>query len=221
MTQNLFTLRAAGTMVVLDASGDALPRVLHWGADLPSEAISQLPLVADGPVPPSALDEPWPFTVLPTAADGWLGSPGYSAHRAGGEAASRWFSTTVDEGGAIVTTATGNGVEVVLRHALDEFGVLTVDIDLTNRATEVLDVAVVRAVMPLPSRAGEVLDLTGRWCRERSPQRSPLLHGTHLRAARRGRTGHDATLLLCAGTSSFDFRSGEVWATHVAWSGNH
>ena len=70
-------------------------------------------------------------------------------------------------------------------------------------------------------RADEVLDLTGRWCRERSPQRSRLDHGTHLRASRRGRTGHDATLLMMAGTRGFDWRTGEVWAVHTAWSGNH
>ena len=220
MTQ-LLTLRSAGTALVLDSSGDGLPRILHWGAELPDEAIAQLPLVAEGAVPPSALDEPWPLTVLPSAADGWLGSPGYAAHRAGGGAAPRWRGTSVVQGGAIVTTAVGNEVEVVLRHALDEFGVLTVDIAVTNQGTEVLDLAAVRAVVPLPSRAGEVLDLTGRWCRERSPQRSPLQHGTHLRSGRRGRTGHDATLLLCVGSPGFDFRGGEVWATHVAWSGNH
>lgn len=221
MTQTLLTLRSAGTTLVLDPSGDGLPRILHWGADLPDEAIAQLPLIAAGAVSPSALDEPWPLTVLPTAADGWLGSPAYAAHRAGGEAAPRWLGTSEVQGSVIVTTATGDGVQVVLRHALDEFGVFTVDLDVTNQGTEVLDVAALRAVVPLPSRADEVLDLTGRWCRERSPQRSPLQHGTHLRAGRRGRTGHDATLLLCAGTSGFDFRSGEVWATHVAWSGNH
>jgi alpha-galactosidase len=66
-----------------------------------------------------------------------------------------------------------------------------------------------------------VLDLTGSWCRERTPQRSRLGHGTHLRAGRRGRTGHDATLLLVAGEPGFGFRRGQVWGCHIAWSGNH
>ena len=83
------------------------------------------------------------------------------------------------------------------------------------------DVAALRALLPLPPRATEVLDLTGRWCRERSPQRRLLGHGTHLRASRRGRTGHDATLLLVAGTPGFTTRRGEVWGAHVAWSGDH
>ena len=51
----------------------------------------------------------------------------------------------------------------------------------------------VRAALPVPARATELLDLTGRWCRERTPQRRPWLLGTHLREGRHGRTGHDAS----------------------------
>ena len=42
-----------------------------------------------------------------------------------------------------------------------------------------------------------------------------------VREARHGRTGPDATLLMVAGTPGFGFRHGEVWAVHVAWSGDH
>src|SRR5215216_6486130 len=74
--------------------------------------------------------------------------------------------------------------------------------------------------LPVPAAAAEILDLTGRWCRERHPQRRPFDHGTWLREQRRGRTGHDAPLLLVAGTPGFSWRSGEVWGVHLAWSGN-
>ena len=65
--------------------------------------------------------------------------------------------------------------------------------------------------LPLPARAVELLDLTGRWCRERIPQRHQLPHGAWVREGRHGRTGHDATLVLAAGIPGFGFRSGEVW----------
>ncbi len=74
--------------------------------------------------------------------------------------------------------------------------------------------------LPLPARAVELLDLTGRWCRERIPQRHPLPHGAWVREGRHGRTGHDATLVLAAGTPGFGFRSGEVWGLHLGWSGD-
>jgi len=86
MSPDLAVLRSSGTALVLDTSGPGLPRVLHWGADLPDDAVAALPLLAQGPVPHSALDAPWPLTVLPGPADGWLGTPGYAAHRAGGSA---------------------------------------------------------------------------------------------------------------------------------------
>jgi alpha-galactosidase len=217
-------LRSAGVLLVVDATGPDLPRVLHWGADLPDAAIEELTgTVTAGPVPHSALDAPWPLTVLPTPADGWLGTPAYAAHRAGAGAAPRWKATSTTSLGenAIRVSADADGVRVEVDLELDAFGVVTVTQRVANEGDSVLDVAALRAVMPLPARAREVLDLTGRWCRERSPQRSPLPQGTHLRASRRGRTGHDATLLLCAGTTGFGFGHGEVWAAHVAWSGDH
>jgi alpha-galactosidase len=74
--------------------------------------------------------------------------------------------------------------------------------------------------VPVPAAAAELLDLTGRWCRERHPQRRAFDHGTWLREQRHGRTGHDSPLLLVAGTPGFSFRSGEVWGVHLGWSGN-
>ncbi|MFL6167080.1 MAG: alpha-galactosidase [Ornithinibacter sp.] len=218
-------LRGAGTAVVLAQSGDGLPSVLHWGPDLPDAAVADLALVTSSAVPHNALDAPWPLTVLPTSGEGWLGTPGYAAHRAGGRTAPRWVATVQggDGGVEVRATASDAGVELVVRYRLDEHGVLVVESALTNTSDDptALDVGALRAVLPLPARAAEVLDLTGRWCRERSPQRHPLADGTWLRTGRRGRTGHDATLLMVVGTAGFGFRSGEVWAAHVAWSGNH
>ena len=75
--------------------------------------------------------------------------------------------------------------------------------------------------LPVPPVATELFDLAGRWGRERSPQRLPFVVGVHSRENRRGRTGPDAPLILAAGTDGFTTRDGDVWAVHVAWSGNH
>src|SRR4029077_6731574 len=75
--------------------------------------------------------------------------------------------------------------------------------------------------LPVPRRAAELLDFAGRHLRERAPQRRPFALGTLVRDNRRGRTGPDATTLLVAGPPGFDFATGEVWALHTAWSGNH
>jgi alpha-galactosidase len=75
--------------------------------------------------------------------------------------------------------------------------------------------------LPVPTRADELLDLTGRWTRERVPQRQPFHHGVRLRDNRRGRTGFDTPLVFTAGTTGFGFQRGEVWGLHVGFSGNH
>ena len=225
MTPTHTVLRGGGVALVLAQDGAGLPFVLHWGADLPDAAVADLALLTGPPVAQNQLDAPWDLTVLPTAGEGWLGTPAYAAHRGGGRAAPRWAARVAEQEGALVVTATASdvGVEVALSHRLDEHGVLVVETRLTNTSADPtpLDVGAVRALLPLPARADEVLDLTGRWCRERSPQRRRLTDGTWLRTGRRGRTGHDATLLLVCGTPGFGFRAGEVWAAHVAWSGNH
>ena len=67
MTSQTATLRSAGSCLVLDLSGDGLPTVLHWGADLPEAVVAELPGLVVGPVPNNALDEPWQLTVLNVA----------------------------------------------------------------------------------------------------------------------------------------------------------
>ena len=73
----------------------------------------------------------------------------------------------------------------------------------------------------MPGQATESLDTTGRWAREKHPQRRAIEQGTWVRSGRHGRTGHDATAVIAAGTTGFGWRSGEVWALHLGWSGNH
>ena len=81
--------------------------------------------------------------------------------------------------------------------------------------------AALRLLLPVPARAAEVLDLTGRWCRERSPQRAVCR--TAPTCGRRVAAGPATTRPCCSPSAppGFGFRSGEVWAMHVAWSGDH
>jgi len=92
---------------------------------------------------------------------------------------------------------------------------------ITNTGGDDFHLEALLPTFPVPPQATELCDLTGRHLRERSPQRSPFTLGSHIRENRRGRTGLDASLLYFAGTSGFGFESGDVWATHLAWSGNY
>jgi alpha-galactosidase len=226
-------LRSAGVAVLLDARGPQLPRVLHWGADpgdLGDEALERLAADLQPGLARSGFDEPWPFPLLPGQVDGWTGRPGLSGSR-GGLAPYPHLELAApaevhpDDGGAQVLTArgvdNGAGLEVSNELRLEPTGLLRVRHTVTNTGEGPYALDGLLALLPVPDRAGELLDLTGRWCRDHTPQRQRFTHGTHARESRRGRTGHDATLLLVAGTPGFGFRSGEVWAVHTGWSGNH
>ena len=105
-------------------------------------------------------------------------------------------------------------------YELTKSGVLRLRQVLRNDGDVPFRLAELACILPVPTVAAEVLDLTGRWCRERHPQRRAFDQGIWLRQTRHGRTGHDAPLLLVAGTPGFGFRHGEVWGIHLAWSGD-
>jgi alpha-galactosidase len=222
-TPVVVTLRAAGVALVVDVAGPLLPRVLHWGADLGPE-VGSLELATDPPVTHSALDEAMPVTLLPSESDGWSGTPGLQVARAGRSAPLRLrlCAPVASDGNQLTALCQDEsaGVQVRVQLDLDPFGVLSQQVTVTNTGDDELEVVALHHLLPLPERAVAGLDLTGRWLRERAPQRFEVQHGTHLRTNRRGRTGHDATVLMSAGTAGFGFRRGEVWSAHVAWSGN-
>ena len=166
-----------------------------------------------------------------------MGTPGLSGHRDGRDHSTRFETSTVE------VTSDGEGDSAVQRFTVQAAdAVAELDLGLT---VEMLGSGLVRAkasvtsqghgssdteapftvdalnlMFPVPREATELLDFTGRWIRERTPQRAPFTLGTHLRESRRGKPGHDTAFLVAAGEASFGFRRGRVWATHVAWSGN-
>ena len=91
---------------------------------------------------------------------------------------------------------------------------------LTNQAAGEYVLQGLDVMLPVPDRVAEILDLTGRWGRERAPQRHPVRDGIWLREARTGRPGPESATLLSVGTAGFGFGHGEVWGVHLAWSGN-
>ncbi|NMR20259.1 alpha-galactosidase [Cellulomonas fimi] len=229
----LIHLRAAGTSVVLDARGTAVPAVTHWGADLgplDDDALGRLVAARVPPVPPSALDVPFRLSLLPTLDDGWSGRPGISGFvtaPAGepGDARSPLPMLALED---VATTPSS----ARFRHVADGCLWVTTDVELTpqgvlrvrhtwaNEGERLVEVGSLDAVLPVPERAAEVLDLSGTWSHERRPQRHQVVDGVWSRETRHGRPGHDHPYLVVVGTPGFGFRSGEVWAAHVAWSGD-
>ena len=225
----LVHLRAAGVSVVVDLTGGTLPRVLHWGGDVGDVDLSLArrawrPVAHGYPV-----DGEVEVAVLPEESAGFLGTPGLVGSRDGQDFSTRFVVrthsvVTDDDGTQRLTVDAGDdaarlGLTLVLE--LTAQGLVRQRAVLTNEADEVYGLDGLLLTLPVPSAATELLDFTGRWARERSPQRTAFNHGTRLRENRRGRTGYDSAFVLVAGTAGFANRTGEVWGLHTAWSGNH
>ncbi len=204
-------LRSPGCSLVVElaaanrAGSSALPRVVHWGPLLDKGVdASALALAISPPIPHAAPDDPMRRHLLPMPVDGWRLRPGLRGARADGTAWSPMFAVRsveshVDEehgGGWLLVGAEDGRAELRLQIllTLHPSGVLEVEQSLHNVGGQDYLLTELAATLPIPARALEVLDLTGRWCRERLPQRAHLNMGAWSREGRRGRTGHDSPL---------------------------
>ncbi|XAS71507.1 alpha-galactosidase [Micrococcaceae bacterium Sec5.1] len=219
-------LRSAGTSLVISTHrGEA--EISHWGADL-GDALPDLSILNE-PIPPSSIDANVPAGLLPQASSSWQGRTGLRGHRFTDGVPGYDFSVrlrvvnaTADGSSAsIVQSDPDAGITVTSNLTLHPGGLLELRHTVTNDGTSPFQVDELATMLPVAPDAVELLDLTGRWCRERHPQRRAIQQGTWVRTGRHGRTGHDSSLLLAAGTAGFGNRHGKVWATHLAWSGNH
>lgn len=235
--------RAGGVSLVLEVPPTGAPRVLHWGADLGETGDADLAALRDTGIPGPASgvpDEGMPHTMLPAHGEGWLWTPGLAGHRAGAAFSPTFSQTRVTEQQTqddpvyahrlrITSRDRANGLALTQHIEMARSGVIRTRAELTNtgdgapeqRAREQppFDVTALEPSFPVPPRAGEIIDMAGRQLRERDLQRSPFTIGTHLRESRRS-SGHEASVVLAAGTPGFDRRHGEVWAVHPGWSGN-
>ena len=225
-------LRRGGVSVLFDARGPAQPVLLHWGADLgdlDGQQLASLALALVPPVPRNSLDDPPPRGILPESARGYRGRPGLSGFRENGNVAPHLqLSGTVvgDETGMgagdveFALSDESAGLAVASRWLLHASGLLEVSAEVTNTGSTAYRLDSLAVVLPVPAAAQELMDFTGRWCRERSPQRRAFDHGAWSRENRRGRTGADSVFQVIAGSAGFGNRHGEVWSAHLGWSGN-
>ncbi len=219
----LLHLRGGGVAIVIDVSGPR-PIIVHWGADIGDDlTLDQFPHEA---IPHSAYDESHGSGLVPQASAGWGGRPALEGHRAEGQA----FSPTLvisrctpigTEGWSIVLDDEALGLRLSVELLLSSAGMLRTRSVLTNLGDTDYHVLALSTALPTGPAAAEIMDLSGRWCREQHPQRQLLRQGTWLREYRHGRTGHDSSVLTAVGSRGFSNRSGTVWATHLGHSGNH
>jgi len=216
-----------GAALVLQPVPDGLPRLCWVGPARPGldpEGVAATVGVA-GPAESPHGNTSRAVPLLTSAADGWLGRPGLAGHRQGtgaGWAPSFTGADVETVPGAVRVSARAAEAGLELRTEAESVpgGLLRLRHTLTNAGADPYVLDWLEVTVPLPDRAAETLDLTGRWALERQPQRRPVQDGVWLRESRGGRPGHGAATQLVAGTPGFGFGAGEVWAAHVGWSGN-
>jgi alpha-galactosidase len=221
----LIHLRSETTSFVAVTDGDALPVVLHWGPRLP-DGLSEAELVAATTpvVPHSHPDVPLVRRLLPMPVDGWRMRPALIGSAPDGTRFAPRFtaaSVTSDESSLVVDAMDAEtGLQIEATYRLHPDGLLEMAAEIRNLGAGDFRIDACELSVPLPMDAIEVLDLSGRWCRERSPQRLTIPMGAWMREGRTGRTEHSGPLALCVGDPGFGFRHGRVWAVHHAWSGD-
>jgi len=233
MTGEIAHVHAHGVSVVIDARQSGLPRVLHWGealGDLPTDELARLAQAVSRQTAPGTLDAAWQLSVLPQEGDGWTGRPGLQVRRGGILHHCRWEAVT----GSVEETLDGARCRVTARDAasalrlewtvaIEAGGVVWVDVELSVADDESADAATyevdwLEATLPVPTSTTHLTTFDGRWTREKRPVTTGMPAGSTVRQSRRGRPGHDTPVFFIASVDEPRWRSGSLWATHLAWS---
>lgn len=224
MTKHLM-LHGEHTTLVM-AHGDGPPAVVYWGASLPDDAPEAVAAALNRPLAHATIDVEAPVALVPELGSGFFGSPGIKGARPDGSGWAPRFSetrapevTTDDIRFFCADPVAGLEleIEVFLKNNRD---VVALRQSLKNTGTTPYSLGRQSLSLPLPTRAEEILDFTGRWCDEFHPRRQTWEAGAIINENRRGRSSHDHVAVIFAGTSGFDEQHGEVWGFHLGWSGN-
>ncbi|OZG68592.1 alpha-galactosidase [Bifidobacterium eulemuris] len=228
-------LRRDGVCVVVKTPPDQMPQVEYWGRDLGGElladeaALAALDAMTLKDTPPNKPDAAWRPSLLPQGAEGWGGRPGLEAHRGGLPAFASWtaidYASQANTKLSIEAVDEMNGLRLEIMLSLEQGGLLVVRHALTNTGAdgagaEPLIVNWLDGVMPCPRRVDTLTQFTGRWPLEKQPFVASMPVGSVTRDCRRGKTGHDSPWLFIASVGEPRWETGEIWACHLAWSGN-
>lgn len=223
MEDSVFHLRSDVNSFVLSQIDDNLV-IKHWGKKLSiSEHFDYLNSATTNSVANSSFDITLFPGIMRENSQGFLGHPTMSGHRMGKAWSTRFKVSEIQHvenmlKAILIDTYAELKLEVT--YNLNHFGILRINAFLTNLSNLPYTLEEFNYWLPLPDRATEVMDFTGRWSHERHPQRRPISYGLTTREIREGRSGHDYTIVQLALAGEPNFRHGEIWGLSLAWSGN-
>ena len=234
-------LRRDGVCLVLKTPEGEMPQVEYWGGDFgitsDESALNQLDAMTLKVTPPQEKpDAALRPSLLPQGAEAFAGRPGLEAYRGGKPVFVRWASVTVSPiaaGGEteanalnVVAEDAANAVKLELKLSIKKGGLVLVEQTITNiDATDNPDAAALtvnwlESTLPMPRRADTLTQFTGRWPLEKQPRTAVMPSGSVTRECRHGKTSHESPWMFIASDGEPKWSEGEVWACHLAWSGN-
>jgi alpha-galactosidase len=220
MSERWLYRRGGETALLIDTrpGGEALPRVVHFGADLGAAPDFDAMSAAAAKILWGArLDVPCPPCVIPGLESGYFDTPAIApAH------AQSWIFDGVRreaEGSTLCFKRRAQPGALDIEYRLSEYGVLAM-------RTRVRDVPggvswLAALALPLPGWALELMVFRGDWAREFAASRPMLTTGSVVLESRRGRPGHDRFPGLVAGAPGFGEAHGDVYGVTLGWSGSH
>jgi alpha-galactosidase len=167
---------------------------------------------------------------VPLHGEGTSARPGLSGHRHGGRDWAPRFhrrSSTVGHTPEGISVLHHEGVDSIAglvlatRIEVTPHGIMRLQAAVTNDHARRYLVGGVALSLPVPAPAVDLLTLHGRWTREMHMMRERWTHGTRLVEHRGGRPTATRPPAMWAMTADAAEWSGQVWAVHLAWSGNH
>ena len=195
----------------------------HWGSSAGNPA-SEVDLIKSltQSVAHSDFDKKtWPG-IFREHARGDLGSSALLGHREGQDWSTRFEIVEIHntaEKLSFIARDESSLLQIEGSFEFDQFGILRIDYQLLNEGDR-YNLESLAYWLPLPHRAKERMDFTGRWAAERQVQRAGIDTGLWVRQSREGRSGHDFTIAQLAMERTTNFSHGEVWSVALAWSGN-
>lgn len=197
--------------------------ILHWGMNVGDVSEEQSGALFDSHVAHNDSDISGPFGLWRENSRGHVGRPTAQLHRMGQDFSPMFELETItqtEDSLQLVSTDRSAGISVTASITSLGFGVMRWEYAVSNLGQLPLIVNDLDVWLPLPDRANESMDFTGRWAKERQPQRRTIEAGLWTREGREGRPGFDHTVVELAMTSGADFQSGEVWSVGLEFSGN-
>jgi alpha-galactosidase len=216
-------LRAAGVSLVFVKTQETLEPI-YWGVDIGSTlALEDLLNAVLEPAAHAELDAPIAVGVWRENSRGHLGKPALIGHRAGQDWSTRFALSSVESNESELTAEfvdRQSELAASVHYLLTPAGVLEVSASILNVGGSSYSLEDLSVWLPLPDHAAESIDYTGRWVKERQPQRREIQVGLWSREVREGRSGHDYTIAQLATGKGADYQSGEVWSLALMFSGN-